>query len=172
MSPLRLSPASLTAIAVAAAFIAAPALAQTDQSVPGGSSPGGTAGPPDTARPAIGTATPANPPAANQASVASPAGTLAVAVVKMDSGWRASKLIGASVYNEHNEKIGSVDDLILTQDDKVVVAVISVGGFLGIGSKLVAVPYEQVHTANGHVNIIGATKDALNALPAFTYGNT
>lgn len=121
--------------------------------------------------PTVGTASPDNPPAANTASIPSPAGTLGVAAVKLDSGWRASKLIGASVYNEHDEKIGSVDDLIMTPSDKVVVAVIQVGGFLGVGGKLVAVPYNRVRMGNGHVSIAGASKEALGALPAFTYGD-
>jgi len=52
--------------------------------------------------------------------------------------------VGATVYNDSNQSIGTVDDLIVGQDGKITTAVISVGGFLGIGSKLVRVPYEQV----------------------------
>jgi sporulation protein YlmC with PRC-barrel domain len=106
----------------------------------------------------------------------SPASTanlpLKVATVKLEQGLRASKLIGTAVYNDQNTKIGSVDDLILTDEDKVVVAIISVGGFLGIGSKLVAIPYDQLHRDNDKMLLPGATKDALNAMPGFTYGNT
>jgi hypothetical protein len=120
---------------------------------------------------AAGPATPDATPGANQASVASPAGTLGVASVKLSNGWRASKTVGAAVYNDQNQKIGSVDDLILTQQDKVVVAVIAVGGFLGIGAKLVAVPFSQLRVDGDHMVLAGATKDALNGLPAFTYGN-
>jgi sporulation protein YlmC with PRC-barrel domain len=105
-----------------------------------------------------------------------PAGTakmpLKVATVKLEKGLRASKLIGTAVYNDQNTKIGSVDDLILTDEDKVVVAIISVGGFLGIGSKLVAIPYDQLHRDNGKTVLAGGTKDALNAMPGFTYGDT
>ena len=78
-----------------------------------------------------------------------PAGTanmpLKVATVKLEKGLRASKLIGTAVYNEQNTEIGSVDNLLLIDEDKVAVAIISVGGFLGIGSKLVPVPYDQLH---------------------------
>ncbi len=99
-----------------------------------------------------------------------PAGTLAVSQVKLANGLRASKLIGASVYNEANEKIGTVDDLILSTEDKAVVAVIQVGGFLGAGGKLVAVPYTQLRLEKDNkVVMAGATKDELNALPSFTY---
>jgi sporulation protein YlmC with PRC-barrel domain len=86
--------------------------------------------------------------------------------------YRASKLIGASVVNDKNEKIGSVDDLIVTPADRVLFAVISVGGFLGINGRLVAVPYSSltVDEKGGKVTLPGATKDALTKLPAFRYG--
>ena len=85
--------------------------------------------------------------------------------------YRASKLIGASVVNEKDEKIGSVDDLIVTPADRVLFAVISVGGFLGINGRLVAVPYSSltVDEKGGKVTLPGATKDALTKMPAFHY---
>ena len=86
------------------------------------------------------------PPPASTANM-----PLKVATVKLEKGLRASKLIGTAVYNDQNTKIGSVDDLILTDEDKVVLAIISVGGFLGIGSKLVAIPYDQLHRDNDKV---------------------
>lgn len=102
---------------------------------------------------------------------------LAVAAVKPKGGWRASKLIGAAVYNDQNQKIGSIDDLMVTPDGKLTIAVISVGGFLGMGSKLVAVPYDQLrfetNKDNGErVLLPGGSKESLNAMPNFTYGNT
>jgi sporulation protein YlmC with PRC-barrel domain len=86
--------------------------------------------------------------------------------------YRASKLIGASVVNEKDEKIGSVDDLIVTPADRVLFAVISVGGFLGINGRLVAVPYSSltVDEKAGKVTLPGASKDALTKLPPFHYG--
>ena len=85
--------------------------------------------------------------------------------------YRASKLIGASVVNDKSEKIGSIDDLIVTPADRVLFAVISVGGFLGINGRLVAVPYSSltVDEKGGKVTLPGATKDALTKLPAFHY---
>ncbi|WP_428490511.1 PRC-barrel domain-containing protein [Rhodopila sp.] len=98
---------------------------------------------------------------------------LVVATVKQQGGFRASRLIGSAVYNDQNEKVGSVDDLIIKQGDQIVTAVISVGGFLGIGNKLVAVPYHQLHIESGQdgtkVTLPGASKAALNAMPTFTY---
>ncbi len=86
--------------------------------------------------------------------------------------YRASKLIGASVVNDKDEKIGSVDDLIVTPKDRVLFAVISVGGFLGINGRLVAVPYSSltVDEDGRKVTLPGASKDALTKLPPFHYG--
>ncbi len=85
--------------------------------------------------------------------------------------YRASKLIGASVVNDKDEKIGNVDDLIITPTDRVLFAVISVGGFLGINGRLVAVPYSSltIDDKGRKVVLPGASKDALRALPAFHY---
>lgn len=98
---------------------------------------------------------------------------LTVATVKLQGGQRASKLIGSAVYNDQNEKIGSVDDLIVKDGNRIVMAIVSVGGFLGMGNKLVAVPYEQLRldsTKDGtKITMPGANKDALNAMPTFTY---
>ena len=63
---------------------------------------------------------------------------------RTQGGWRSSQIVGATVYNDRDERIGSVDDLIVGQDGKISEAVLSVGGFLGIGAKLVAVPYDQL----------------------------
>jgi sporulation protein YlmC with PRC-barrel domain len=87
-------------------------------------------------------------------------------------GYRASKLVGASVVNDKNEIIGSVDDLIITPRDRVLFAVISVGGFLGIiNGRLVAVPYSglTIDDKGRKVVLPGAGKDALSELPAFHY---
>jgi len=91
---------------------------------------------------------------------------------------RASKLIGASVYNDHNEKVGSVDDLVLGKDNKADEVIVSVGGFLGLGTKLVAVPYSQLKlgdtknaSSDNKVVMPGATKESLKAQPEFNYTN-
>ena len=84
---------------------------------------------------------------------------------------RASKIVGANVYNDRNETIGSVDDLVLS-DSGAPTAVVSVGGFLGIGSKLVAVPFNQLrwNAEQSRWVLNGVTKDSLTALPSFSYG--
>ncbi len=118
----------------------------------------------------------APPPAA--ATSPEPAGMpenpdLTVATVKLQGGSRISKLIGSAVYNDQNEKIGSLDDLILKDGDRIAMGVVSVGGFLGMGNKLVAVPYDQLHFETDKdqtkITMPGASKEALNAMPTFTY---
>src|ERR1700751_361482 len=58
--------------------------------------------------------------------------------------WRASKLVGLSVYNDKNESVGSINDMLTDKNGKIVAVVIGVGGFLGVGEHLVAVPFEKV----------------------------
>ncbi|WP_315762785.1 MULTISPECIES: PRC-barrel domain-containing protein [unclassified Bradyrhizobium] len=58
--------------------------------------------------------------------------------------WRASKLSGVKVYNNNNENIGSIDDLLTDKNGQVKAVVIGVGGFLGMGEHLVAIPFDQV----------------------------
>ena len=121
-----------------------------------------------------------NPPSPQAATTSSkPAGAptnpnLAVATVTSQGGARVSKLIGSAVYNDQNARVGSIDDLIVKDGNRIVIAVVSLGGFLGIGNRLVAVPFDKMHieTNNDDRKIIlpGATKDTMSALPTFTYG--
>ncbi len=89
---------------------------------------------------------------------------------------RASKLVGSTVYNDHNEKIGSVDDVILGKTNSVDKVILSVGGLLGVGSKLVSVPYSDLRlgdtkhaSSDNKVVMPGATKEALKSMPEFRY---
>ncbi len=58
--------------------------------------------------------------------------------------WRSSKMVGLNVYNDSNEKLGSISDLLLDKNGNIHAAVIGVGGFLGVGERLVAVPFEKL----------------------------
>jgi sporulation protein YlmC with PRC-barrel domain len=93
-----------------------------------------------------------------------------VDVHSVAEGYRASKLIGSSVVNDQNEKIGTVEDIIIGKD-KVLFAVLQVGGFLHIGGHMVAVPFQSlVLEDNGSkVKLPGATQEALKKLPEFKY---
>jgi hypothetical protein len=77
--------------------------------------------------------------------------------------------VGSTVVNQANETVGTIDDLIVTPTDKVPFAVLSVGGFLGIGTKYVVVPFDSLQVKNKQMVLPGATKDSLKALPAFNY---
>jgi hypothetical protein len=58
--------------------------------------------------------------------------------------WRSSKVVGLNVYNDANEKLGSISDLLFDKSGKVNAAVIGVGGFLGVGERLVAVSFDKL----------------------------
>ena len=94
-----------------------------------------------------------------------------VDVVKVATGFRASKVIGSSVVNEANDTVGKVDDIIIAENGKSPYVVMSVDGFLGIGDKLVVLPYEQLKTMDRKIVMPGATKDALKDLPSFKYAS-
>ena len=93
-----------------------------------------------------------------------------VDVVKTATGYRASKIIGGTVVNDANETVGKVDDIIIGTD-KMPYAVLSVGGFLGVGNKLVVLPYNSLSTNGSKLTMPGATKEALKALPEFKYAS-
>ena len=66
------------------------------------------------------------------------------ASASFQGNWRASKLAGLNVYNDKNESVGSINDLLTDKSGNVKAVVIGVGGFLGVGEYLVAVPFEKV----------------------------
>jgi hypothetical protein len=105
------------------------------------------------------------PPAA-----AAPVDLIVVDVVAVADGYRASKLRGTKVVNQKNESIGSLDDLIVGKD-RVLFAIIQVGGFLGLGSHLIAVPYEslQINADGSRIVLPGAAREQIKALPEFKY---
>jgi hypothetical protein len=98
-----------------------------------------------------------------------------IAIVEVDveivaAGVRASRLIGSYVYNDEREDIGSIDDLIIGADDRVEFAILSVGGFLGLGAHLVAVGFDSLETDDaGRIVLPGATREELERLPEFKY---
>jgi sporulation protein YlmC with PRC-barrel domain len=71
--------------------------------------------------------------------------------------WRASKLVGLSVYNDSNESLGSINDLLTDKSGNIKAVVIGVGGFLGVGEHLVAVPFEKVKFSDQPVAYTGAS---------------
>ena len=97
-----------------------------------------------------------------------------LSVMKVDpqslaTGYRTSKVVGSTVVNEANETVGTIDDLIVTPSEKVPYAVLSVGGFLGMGTKYVVVPFSALEVKDNKMVLPGATKDSLKSLPEFKY---
>jgi len=62
--------------------------------------------------------------------------------------WRASKVVGLKVYNDNNDSIGSINDLLTDKNGNIKAVVIGVGGVLGVGEHLVAVPFDRIKFVN------------------------
>jgi sporulation protein YlmC with PRC-barrel domain len=73
------------------------------------------------------------------------------------STWRTSKVVGLNVYNDKNENVGSINELLIDKSGNVKAAVLSVGGFLGMGSHYVAVPFDQLKFSAEPVPYTGAS---------------
>ena len=71
--------------------------------------------------------------------------------------WRASKIVGLGVYNENNESVGSINDLLTDKNGNIKAVVIGVGGFLGVGEHLVAIPFDKIKFVNEPVAYTGAS---------------
>jgi sporulation protein YlmC with PRC-barrel domain len=110
-----------------------------------------------------------------------PAFSQTVQLVKVDAqvvanGYRVSKLTGQVVVNDKNERIGEIDDFVIGHDEgHSLFTVLEVGGFLGIGSRRVAVPYDsltidQKGSKIEKIALPGASKDQLEKLTEFRYG--
>jgi sporulation protein YlmC with PRC-barrel domain len=85
-------------------------------------------------------------------------------------GWSVKKqILGKTVYNENNQKVGRIDDLIVAPDSAVSFAIIGAGGFVGLGRHDVAIPVQQIKIQDNKFVLPGATKEAIKALPKFEY---
>jgi hypothetical protein len=92
-----------------------------------------------------------------------------VDVQKLPAGYRASKVIGSSVLNDANQTIGKVDDLLVSSDGTAPYTVLSIGGFLGMDTHLVVVPYDSLKLVGNKIVLPGGTQDKLKMLPEFKY---
>lgn len=94
-----------------------------------------------------------------------------VDVVAVADGYRFNELKGTDVKNPQGQTVGDLDDLVIVGKDRAVFAIIEAGGFLGIGSHLIAVPYKSLEISNGGKRIVlpGATKEQVKSLPEFKY---
>lgn len=97
------------------------------------------------------------------------AATTATTTTTTASGqWRTSKMDGLKVYNDANENIGTISDLLMDKSGDIKIAVIGVGGFLGLGEHLVAVPYEKLKFVNEAVAYTGTKPAATTTTGAAT----
>ena len=69
--------------------------------------------------------------------------------------WRASKVVGLSVYNDNNESVGSINEILMDKSGNIKAVVLGVGGVLGVGEHLVAVPFDKVKFVNEPVAYTG-----------------
>ena len=85
-------------------------------------------------------------------------------------GWSAKRqILGHAVFNDQNEKIGAVDDIIIAPDKSVTYAIIGAGGFLGVARHNVAIRVSQLKVDGDKFVLPGATKEALKQAPEFEY---
>jgi sporulation protein YlmC with PRC-barrel domain len=87
-------------------------------------------------------------------------------------GWSAKRtVLGQPVYNDKDEKVGTIEDIIIAPDKAISYAIVGAGGFLGLGTHDVAVPVSKLKLVDKKLVLPGATKESLEASPAFKYAN-
>ena len=105
-----------------------------------------------------------------QVAGSTPLGVTVTELQAVVKGWSVKRtVLGQAVYNDKDEKVGSVDDIIITPDKAVSFAIIGTGGFLGLAKHDVAIPVSQFKLVDKKLVLPGATKEALKAIPEFQY---
>lgn len=88
------------------------------------------------------------------------------------TGWSVRKsILGQTVYNDAGEKVGKVEDLIISPRQNVSYFIVGAGGFVGLGRHDVAVLVSQFREQGGKILMAGATKDTIKSMPAFNYAS-
>jgi PRC-barrel domain len=111
-------------------------------------------------------------PAVTQAQVAgsSVLGVEATELRDITLGWSAKRqVLGEPIFNDRNERIGTVDDIVIAPNRAVSYAIIGAGGFLALGVHDVAIRVSQLKLVDGKLVLPGATKEALMNMPRFEY---
>lgn len=111
-------------------------------------------------------------PAISHAQVAGST-LVGVSVTEMrdvSKGWSAKRqILGQPVFNDKDDRVGSIDDIIIAPDKAVSYAIINAGGFLGLTKHDVAVSVSQLKLVDNKLVLAGATKEALRASPPSEY---
>ena len=103
------------------------------------------------------------------------AGTIGITkaeITVLAKGWSIKNdILNKDVFNDANEKVGTVEDIIVTPDKAMSYAIVGTGGFLGMAKHDVVIPVNQFKITNKRVLLPGATKEAVKALPEFKYAD-
>ena len=169
-------------VASAALALASPAFAQTSPMSPSApdtrsaSPPATSSDPaatpssrPDAATPSRDSAAPAAP-AASGAARATGSTSAKFLTLQKDGEHISSDIVGMSVVNSAGENVGKISNLLIDKEHRVTGAVLSVGGFLGLGAKSVAVPWESLkieNRDNKQVAVIAMSNDEIVNAPDF-----
>ena len=98
--------------------------------------------------------------------------TTTIETTKAAMGWSVKKtLMGKTVFNDVDVKVGKVEDLIVAPDKNVSFVIVGAGGFVGIARHDVAIPVAQIQNKAGKLVLVGATKESIKAMPEFVYTN-
>ncbi|MFA5489344.1 MAG: PRC-barrel domain-containing protein [Candidimonas sp.] len=137
-------PLALGSLAHAQQSAPEPAPAPDPAATPGGASP--MPGP--------------TPPGASDAPPEEPKETIAGKSAK-------SHFIGKAVYNEADEKVGDINDVILSDQGQATHLIVGAGGFLGMGEHSVAIPFDKISGSGDKLMLQGYTKEQLKSLPKY-----
>jgi sporulation protein YlmC with PRC-barrel domain len=104
-------------------------------------------------------------------------GTVAQPVSGQTNNWPVSKVLGVTVYNGQGEAIGKIQDLLMDPQARVATAILSVGGYLGVGDRLVQVPLDTIRfpkdaaapSVYPQKAVLATSKDTLAGMPPFNY---
>jgi sporulation protein YlmC with PRC-barrel domain len=112
------------------------------------------------------------PAAAQVAGATTTTGISIVESTQIAMGWSVKKsLLNKTIYNEMGQKVGKVEDIIISPDKSVSYVIVGAGGFIGMGRHDVAIPVVQIQDQAGKLVMPGATKDMIKSMARFDYTN-
>jgi len=177
----------LLATCLITAALAGPVLAQgaaggaagnppTGVATPGTAAPQATTAPTNTGTTAVAPTGSAStgPAMAGTATMAprmavTPMDPMKLDMKMMGTGVHSSRVVGMPVMNKSNEKVGVIDDLVMIPGDPTPYAVISVGTYVGGGTRHMVVPYSMLTSADKHMTMPNATKETVRAMPEYQF---